>query len=300
MIAARRLYAFYKSRKYKTIWPIDFSADKKPEWFHGWPQKKRFAVLLRHDIESEVGYRKINDLIDIEDGLGFKSVYNLLFQKYEVTREMIDGIKKRGFEAGIHGLTHDGKLYLSKEIFDKRVKLINHYLEKHQCAGFASPSSFHNLEWLHDLNIEYDSSTFDTDPIEPQNDAVKTIYPFMVKNYRQHSYIEIPYTLPQDFTVFILLKHKDIDLWKRKVDWIAEKGGMVLVNVHPDYLQFHGDKKRINNYPVDFYIEFLDYIKTNYKDQYWHVLPRELASFCRSECIKDLINTSIRMPRNIP
>ena len=38
----------------------------------------------------------------------------------------------------------------------------------------------HNLEWFHDLNVKYDSSTFDTDPFEPQPDGVGTIFPFWV------------------------------------------------------------------------------------------------------------------------
>ena len=41
---------------------------------------------------------------------------------------------------------------------------------------------YHNLDWIHDLDIYYDASTFDTDPFEPQPDGFKTIYPFTVKN----------------------------------------------------------------------------------------------------------------------
>jgi len=39
---------------------------------------------------------------------------------------------------------------------------------------------FHNLKWIHDLNISYDASTFDTDPFEPQHDRAGTIFPFWV------------------------------------------------------------------------------------------------------------------------
>jgi hypothetical protein len=37
-----------------------------------------------------------------------------------------------------------------------------------------------NLDWLGDLNIQYDGSTFDTDPFEPQPDGAGTIFPFWV------------------------------------------------------------------------------------------------------------------------
>src|SRR5438093_11418122 len=37
-----------------------------------------------------------------------------------------------------------------------------------------------NLDWLHDLDVQYDASTFDTDPFEPQPDGMDTIFPFWV------------------------------------------------------------------------------------------------------------------------
>ena len=53
-------------------------------------------------------------------------------------------------------------------------------------------------------------------------------------------YIELPYTLAQDSTLFILLQEQSAEIWRRKLDWVAEHGGMALVNVHPDYLTFKG------------------------------------------------------------
>ena len=75
----------------------------------------------------------------------------------------------------------------------------------------------HNLEWISDLEIQYDASTFDTDPFEPQPDGVETIFPFWVSrpsslnsqlstlNHPRSGYVELPYTLPQDSTVFNFL-----------------------------------------------------------------------------------------------
>jgi hypothetical protein len=36
-----------------------------------------------------------------------------------------------------------------------------------------SPSMYHDPEMLHQLDIEYDASTFDTDPFEPQPDGMR-------------------------------------------------------------------------------------------------------------------------------
>jgi hypothetical protein len=136
----------------------------------------------------------------------------------------------------------------------------------------------HNLTWIHDLNILYDASTFDVDPFEPQPDGAGTIFPFVVKNRDlDKSYVELPYTLPQDFTLFILMKQRNIDIWKKKLDWIVEKGGMALVITHPDYMNFNEHKLAIDEYPVDHYADFLHYINEKYQNQYWHALPREIA-----------------------
>jgi hypothetical protein len=147
----------------------------------------------------------------------------------------------------------------------------------------------HNLEWIHDLNIEYDSSTFDTDPFEPQPDGVGRIFPFWVgRNGSREGYVELPYTLPQDFTLFVILREKTIDIWKKKIDWVAEHGGMALVNTHPDYMNFDGSRLGREEYPARYYEQMLTYIRDRYKDQYWHVLPRDMARFWSSRSCKGL------------
>jgi hypothetical protein len=116
-------------------------------------------------------------------------------------------LKKNKFEVGIHGLFHDGKLFQSRNIFQKRAVHINHFISKWKVLGFRSPAMHHELAWIHGLNILYDASTFDVDPFEPQPDGAGTIFPFIVKNELSGtSYVEIPYTLPQDFSLFILMR----------------------------------------------------------------------------------------------
>ena len=137
---------------------------------------------------------------------------------------------------------------------------------------------YHNLEWIGELDIEYDSSTFDTDPFEPQPDGVSTIFPFWVLgNSTQKGYIELPYTLPQDHCLFVIMGEKNIDIWKKKLDWIAEQGGMALLITHPDYMSFEGKNPSTEEYPAEYYRHFLNYIQAKYKDSYWHALPRDVA-----------------------
>jgi hypothetical protein len=140
---------------------------------------------------------------------------------------------------GVHDLQHDGKLFWDRSEFARKAKRINSYLSDWGASGFRSAFMHHNLDWVHDLEILYDASTFDTDPFEPQPDGVNTIFPVLdADGPTGRGYVELPYTLPQDSTLFLLLKESSPEIWKRKLDWIVECGGMALVNVHPDYINF--------------------------------------------------------------
>src|SRR4029077_17239034 len=188
-----------------------------------------------------------------------------------------------GFEVGVHDFNHDGHLFGSRREFARKAAHINHYLHEWNAAGFRSGFMLHNLDWMHDLDICYDASTFDTDPFEPQPDSARTIFPFWVNGHSGSVYMELPYTLVQDSTLYVMLEEKTSDIWKRKVDWIASRGGMALLNVHPDYVTFDGQKPRRDEYPMSHYTEFLAWVKRTYPGQYWQSLPREVADFCRKQ-----------------
>lgn len=278
----RKKYVFHQRQLHASSWPVDEKAGGPPPGWQGWPGNKKFALILTHDVESAAGQAKCIDLMNLEETFGFRSSFNFVPERYNVSAELRGELVRRGFEVGVHGLNHDGKLYQSKKIFQERAAKINQYLADWQSVGFRSPAMHHNLDWIHDLNIEYDASTFDTDPFEPQSDGVSTIFPFLVsKNSNGKGYVELPYTLVQDFSLFVLMKETNIDIWKKKLDWIVERGGMALLNIHPDYMKFGEGRLGLEEYPARYYAELLEYVKTKYKGQYWHGLPKELAEFVR-------------------
>jgi len=279
-ILLRRLIVQRKLLRYSEVWPIDPEAGLPPPRWKGWPKSKRFALVLTHDVETAKGQEKSRHLAELEKGLGFRSSFNFVPKRYHVQPELRKYLIDNGFEVGVHGLYHDGKYLSSREFFRGRALQINKYLKEWGAVGYRSPSMLHNLEWFHDLDINYDASTFDTDPFEPQPTGVRTIFPFWVgKSGTMKGYVELPYTLPQDFTLFVLFQGQDIDIWVRKLDWIAQKGGMALVNVHPDYMRFDGKQADVQEYPAEYYEEFLKYVSQKYEGKYWHVLPKNLAEF---------------------
>ncbi len=281
-LCARRLLIQYQLVKYRNIWPIDEGGGREPAGWRGWPDGKRFALVLTHDVDTAEGQSRCLDLMKLDADQGFRSSFNFVPLRYSVSPELLGTLRTNGFEVGVHGLYHDGKYYLSRGIFSKRAARINDFLKEWQAVGYRAPAMYHRLEWFHELEIEYDASTFDTDPFEPHAVGARTIFPFFVKDRdTQRGFVELPYTLPQDFSLFILMRNDNIEIWKRKLDWVAERGGMVLMNTHPDYMDF-GEVRSSEGYPAKMYEEFLNYVKERYAGQYWHALPREVSRFWKS------------------
>ena len=258
--------------------------------------------------------------MELELELGFRSSFNFIPEgTYRVPPAFRDELTGNGFEVGVHDLRHDGLLFLSAAEFRSRATRINDYLRDWNAVGFRSGFMLHNLDWLHNLDIEYDMSTFDTDPFEPQPGGQGTIFPFWVPRPparpevrgqrsedggsasrnspiapkpseggsfeirhsagRAGGYVELPYTLPQDSTLFLLLRERSPDIWLRKLDWIVQYGGMALVNVHPDYVFFGQGSAPNGQYPSAYYKAFLQYLRQRYEGAFWNQTPGAVARF---------------------
>jgi glycosyltransferase involved in cell wall biosynthesis len=278
-LALRRRRAHTRRASYSGTWPIDPKAGVQPPGWRGWPDGKQFAFVLTHDVEGTKGLKRVEQLAELESRNGFRSSFNFVPEgEYVLSAELRESMVRQGFEVGVHGLQHDGKLYASKEEFAGKARQIRNFLRDWNACGFRSPLMQHKLAWLHQLGVEYDASTFDTDPFEPEPDAVGTVFPFWVPGPNKSGFVELPYTLPQDFTLFVVLREQNIEIWKKKLDWIASCGGMALINTHPDYMCFEGNPKK-DEFPAAFYEEFLTYAKEKYSGAYWSTTPCEVARF---------------------
>jgi hypothetical protein len=276
-------------KRYAGVWPIDYTAGAKPSRWNGWPHGKQFALVFTHDVESEEGLGQVMVLAELEMSHGLHSSFNFIpegpYQDPVMVRKWLEA---NGFEIGVHDLNHDGHLYESRETFSQKAESINDYLGKWGAVGFRSGFMLRQLDWLHDLNVLYDTSTFDTDPFEPQPEGSRTIFPFHVKppaQGKRPGYVELSYTLPQDSTLFLLLRERTPDIWKRKLDWIARHGGLALVNIHPDYIDFSGNGGSANTYPVSVLEEFLEYIHSEHQGMFWNPLARDLAEWYRNQSV---------------
>ncbi len=231
-----------------------------------WPDGAKFAFVLTHDVETAAGLRNIDAIAGIEESLGFRSSWNLVPHKYPVDDGLIDSLRDRGFEIGIHGYNHDGKLFWSEATFRRRATAINAALERYEAVGFRAPMAHRNLHWMQRLNIEYDSSCFDVDPFQAMPGGIGSLWPLVTGKF-----VELPYTLPQDHSLLVGLGETSDRIWLEKLSLIRRLGGMALMLTHPDYLDTAQHR--------DLYGDFL--AKVRDAGGFWHALPCDVARWWR-------------------
>jgi hypothetical protein len=123
------------------------------------------------------------------------------------------------------------------------------------------------------LDFDYDSSYPDTDPFQAQSGGCCTWLPFF-----NDGLVELPITLPQDHTLFVILRHRDEREWVEKTAFLRKRGGLALLITHPDYL-----------YPEPLLRAYVRYLHAYAgDDDCWHALPREITDWWRRRSISSL------------
>jgi hypothetical protein len=281
-LALRRAYAPRQARAPFPSWPCEpalvqrrdatlldavRAAGGAPQAFvNWWPQRKRFATILTHDVEGPAGVANVLRVIELERRYGFVSSWNFVAEWYPIPAGLFDEIRAAGCEIGLHGILHDGKLFSDRATFDANLPKIAHYARAWDVAGFRSPATGRNAAWMHELPVDYDSSFPDSDPFEPQPGGCCSIMPFFFGDV-----VELPITLTQDHTVFEILRSPGIELWRRKTRWLRAHHGLVNLIVHPDYV--------VAQRELDRYEAFLAHLAEH--DDSWHALPRDVARWWR-------------------
>jgi hypothetical protein len=286
-VALRRQYVDRQSHRAYPTWPVDLSVDliyyqvmenilkaclgASFPMISFWPDGADFCLVLTHDIEQQAGLENIKSLAEIEKTYGFRSCWNFVPKRYPVDITLLNHLQSDGFEVGVHGLYHDGKLCESLAIFMARSVEINRYFQLWGCAGFRSPSNLRNYDWISKyIHAEYDSSGLSCELYGIQPGGSCTVFPFMINQQM----VELPITLQQDFTLLDVLKltpKETLIHWIRTVESIENIRGMALINTHPDYM----------NTPerLEIYAQFLSAMRE--KTRAWHALPQDVASWWR-------------------
>ena len=283
-LRARRMLARWQGTPEFPAWPLERSvhellrfyvkcvlrgsgrASLPFRWF--WPDAKAAALILTHDVESAEGLRLAPELADLEEELGLRSSFNVVGDWYPIDMGIVDELRSRGFEIGSHGVYHDRSMFSSRAMFDEQQPALRDAIERFGAVGFRSPATHRVFEWLGELPVEYDCSIPHSDPYEPQPGGCCSVWPFFIDEV-----VELPYTLPQDHTLFTVLGRRDIDVWLEQVERLVEANGLIQCLTHPDP-GYTGDRDK-----RAYYAEFLAAMRD--RDDLWHALPREIAGWWR-------------------
>ncbi len=280
-IAQRRLLSHAQARSRFPAWPFepalhdlcdelfalvaDFAQTPVPR-LAAWPDGNLWAFVLTHDVETRAGLIAIDALRDREERAGLRSSWNLVGGRYTVDQSLVAELLSAGFEVGVHGLHHDGRDLKSRELLEERLPAMRRHAARWGACGFRSPATQRAWNLMPLLGFDYDSSYPDTDPFEPQAGGCCSWLPFFNEDL-----VELPITLPQDHTLFTILRQTDASTWIDKARRLRARGGMALLNTHPDYAA--------GGPLLDAYDSYLRYFEAD--DTAWRALPREVSAWWR-------------------
>ncbi|MFZ0478270.1 MAG: hypothetical protein WAL71_03900 [Terriglobales bacterium] len=305
-VAVRKHLQAIRLRNWKRLrfphWPVDRTVDNLMEqalllllraqdakeipfiWF--WPDWASSAAVMTHDVETTAGRDFCPSLMDINESFGIPASFQVIpEERYEVTGEFLDSIRRRGFEVVVHDLNHDGRLFSDKKEFMKRVARINAYGKEFGATGFRAGVLYRNQRWFDALDFEYDSSVPNVAHLDPQRGGCCTVMPYFVGKM-----LELPVTMTQDYTLFHILNDYSTELWKRQTSLIMEKHGLMNVIIHPDYITGLRERK-VYEALLAYLAEFRD------KKNVWIATPGEVNRWWRQRARMKIVeeNGSLRI-----
>jgi hypothetical protein len=241
-------------------------------WIAPWPNGYSWALVLTHDVETQRGYEQLDLLREVEVASGRRSSWNFVPGRYAVDDEVVRRLTDEGFEVGVHGLYHDGRDVAPAFVAERRPAMAA-AAARWRAKGFRSPATRRVWDVMPTLGFDYDSSYPDTDPFEPDGGGCCTWLPFFNREL-----VELPITLPQDHTVFTILRQTDESMWLEKAQELRRRGGLALLITHPDYM--------LDEPPRAAYARFLGALSSD--QTAWSALPREVSAWWRRRAASHL------------
>ena len=203
-----------------------------------YPDGRRGAVLLTHDIDSRADIGGISDIRVLERRFDLPSSVGFIPRISWPDRGVIDELVADGCEIYCHDLGHDGKLPY-RDLPSIRADF-DRFFEANAYArpllrGFRSGQLLMTAGLLGLLAewFSFDLSLPDTEHGGPygSNAGCATVHPFLVDGL-----LEIPLTLPQDFFLANVEKYDSarmLSTWRDKLEAVLARGGVAVVNTHP-------------------------------------------------------------------
>lgn len=202
----------------------------------GWPEGRRFPLLVTHDVDTKAGMALAGQVLDEMVALGLRPCFFLVGHGYKWDEGFIRAVGEAGGEIGLHGDLHDNRIsFLSADKAAERLDTCRELVDKYGIRGFRAPSLL-TSDALYEAvrpRFAWDSSVPDTDThtLLGARRGCGTIFPF-----RRKGCLVLPLTMPADDRL-LLLGYRGlelVDVLRRKMQHVRELGGLCHFLTHPE------------------------------------------------------------------
>ena len=235
---------------------------------HPWPGGARFALVLTHDVESGEGLSQALRLAELERELGFRSSFNLVPYLYPIDEGIVRELEAAAASRSAStATTTTAGCTLPKGFFAAARGPSTKPCASTALVGFRSPMVHRNLKWLQGLEIDYDCSCFDVDPLQAMPPAA---WADCGRSWPAGS-SSCPTRCRRTTAYGSSSASMTTGYWERKLQYVAAHQGMAPMLTHPDYMTPPAR--------LELYRKFLE--KLAETGGHWHALPREVAAWWR-------------------
>lgn len=267
-----------------------FPLDASVEWLRGlpaaaagrdaprwrWPEGKRYALALTHDVDSARGLRAVERFVTMLEKHGLRGAFFVVAHHYPVDRDFLADLAARGHEIGVHGWDHRSRTpFLAPAEIDRRLAALRDWGAAFGAEGYRAPSLVTTDALFEGLGARfgYDSSVPTTEPwsLVAAARGCCTVLP-----HWRGACLELPLTLPMDDKLLrIGLSPEEIArAWRGAVADVKALGGLAMLSVHTEpHLAGRADLFDAYEGLVAELAEDADA---------WRATPKEIAAFWRA------------------
>jgi hypothetical protein len=136
---------------------------------------------------------------------------------------------------------------------------------------------YRRQDWYDAFDLSYDMSVPNVAHLEPQGGGCCTVMPYFIGKV-----LELPLTTTQDYSLFHIIGDYSIDLWKRQIDMILRRNGLISFIVHPDYIRQEKEQS--------VYRDLLAHLASmRDRAKLWTALPGQVDRWWRNRAEMELI-----------
>jgi hypothetical protein len=254
-------------------------AGSAPEPVPFWPEGKKYAAALTHDVDSSEAWKKgyWKAFAELEEANGLRSSWHICSVHAHRWEREIEELAKRGHEIAWHGPRHDYRIaFMRPEELASTLSANRPLFARFGIRGFRSPNYLRTNRLYNGLAgaLGYDSSTMDTaaEPLSPaRRTGCCTVFPFF-----RGDLLVIPLTVPDGLTIRCLTGDDAgaiAAIQSAKIEWIKGVGGLALAITHPEAW--------ISMRPGSFgaYRKMVERIASDHEA--WKALPRDIEAWWR-------------------